>query len=72
VKKCLALPLREQQAAEIMSAPPLTVRPEATLLEIARLFTEKHINRAPVTDKAGRLLGMVSRGDLIRVSTQGP
>jgi CBS domain-containing membrane protein len=72
VKKCLALPMREQKAADLMSSPPLTVGLDTPLWEIARLFTENNINRAPVTDAAGRLLGMVSRGDLIRVSTQGP
>jgi CBS domain-containing membrane protein len=47
---CLALSLRNRPAAQIMSAPPITVKPRTTLAEIADLFSRKSINRTPVVD----------------------
>ncbi len=70
-KKCLALPMKMKRAADIMSSPAITVGEDTPVLEIARLLTEKAINRVPVTDQAGRLLGLVSRGDLVRAYLQG-
>ena len=34
--------------------------------QIAGIFSEKNINRVPVTDSAGNLIGIVSRADLLR------
>ncbi|MBI5523701.1 MAG: CBS domain-containing protein [Desulfarculus sp.] len=62
---CLLAPLLEERAAQAMSAPAVTLGPEATLAEISALFSERGINRAPVVDRQGRPLGMVSRGDLL-------
>ncbi|MCK5140405.1 MAG: CBS domain-containing protein, partial [Thermodesulfovibrionia bacterium] len=31
-------------------------------------FTEKKINRVPVTNKEGHLVGIISRADVVRVS----
>jgi CBS-domain-containing membrane protein len=66
---CVALPIKEQQAGDIMSAPAVTVSLDASVKEIAAVFTDKGINRAPVVDSAGRLLGLVSRGDLVKAAT---
>jgi len=35
-------------------------------MEIAEIFTEKGINRVPVVDPEGRLIGIVSRADTVR------
>jgi CBS domain-containing membrane protein len=70
-KGCVALPIKKRQAADIMTSPALTVGPEASVKEIAALFTEKGLNRVPVTDPAGRLLGLVSRGDLVKAAVGG-
>jgi CBS domain-containing protein len=43
-----------------MSSPAVTVAEDATVREIANLFTIKNINRAVVTNKDGLLLGIVS------------
>lgn len=66
-KGCVALPVKNRTAAELMSSPAVTVPPEAKAGELAALFFSRHINRAPVTDATGRLLGIVTRGDLVRV-----
>jgi CBS domain-containing membrane protein len=65
-KGCVALPIKNRTAAELMSAPAVTVRPETKTGEIARLMSSRHINRVPVTDAEGRLLGIVTRWDLLR------
>lgn len=54
-------------AEELMTAPAITVPPDATLAEAARLMDHHRIKRLPVVDQAGRLLGIVSRRDVLRV-----
>lgn len=70
-KRCVALPIKKQQAGDLMTSPAVTVVPDTTVKEIAALFTEKGINRVPVTDADGRLLGIVSRGDVIKAALGG-
>ena len=70
-KGCVALPVKQQTAAQIMSSPAITLSPDTAVKDIAALFTARKINRAPVTDGEGRLLGLVSRADLIRASWAG-
>lgn len=67
-KGCVALPVKQQKAEDIMSAPAVTVKEEATVKEIAEILTARNINRVVVTDSAGRLLGLVSRGDLVKAA----
>ncbi|MFE1754203.1 CBS domain-containing protein [Streptomyces anandii] len=55
------------RAEEIMSAPAVCARPEWTVVEAARLMETQHVKRLPVVDEAERLLGIVSRGDLLRI-----
>jgi CBS domain-containing protein len=48
----------------------VTVEPETSVQEIARLLSEKSISGVPVVDAQGRLIGIVSEGDLLhRVET---
>jgi CBS-domain-containing membrane protein len=54
-------------AAELMTAPAVTVGPDATVTEAARLLHRHGIKRMPVVDPAGPLLGIVSRPDLLKV-----
>lgn len=57
-------------AGELMTTPPVTVRPEATIVHAARLLDQHRIKRLPVIDAEGRLLGIVSRRDLLHVFTR--
>lgn len=68
---CVALPIKKRLAADLMTSPAVTVGPEATVKDIAAIFTGQGINRVPVTDPSGRLLGLVSRGDLVRAALGG-
>ena len=54
-------------AAELMTAPAVTIGPDATVTEAARVLHRHGIKRLPVVDPAGPLLGIVSRADLLKV-----
>ncbi len=68
---CAALPLKDKKARDLMSSPAVVVRPETSLQEIAALLDAYHINRVPVVADGGQLVGIVSRGDLVRALTFG-
>jgi CBS domain-containing membrane protein len=70
-KGCVALPIKQQTAADIMTAPAVTVREDTLVEDIAKIFTARRINRVAVTDGAGRLLGIVTRGDLVKATMGG-
>ena len=50
---------------DVMVAPVITVGPSATVQEVAKLFLEKQISAVPVLDSKGKLVGIVSEGDLL-------
>ncbi|WP_328619354.1 CBS domain-containing protein [Streptomyces sp. NBC_00354] len=53
-------------AGDVMSAPAVTVHPEETVADAARLMTRRSIERLPVVDVEDRLVGIVTRRDLLR------
>lgn len=55
---------RETSVSEVMSAPPITIHPQATAQEGLALMTQKRFRHLPVIDQ-GKLLGLVSIGDLV-------
>jgi CBS domain-containing protein len=54
-------------AEDLMTSPAITIGPDATVPAAARLLTAHHVRFLPVVDPAGRLVGIVSRRDLLRV-----
>jgi CBS domain-containing protein len=54
------------KAADIMVKDVVTAGPEASVKELAAIMLERRISGMPVVDGGGRLLGIVSEGDLIR------
>ena len=44
----------------------ISVEPDATVLQAARLMLQQHISGLPVIDKVGRLVGVLSEGDFLR------
>lgn len=58
--------LEARTAGEAMTSPPITLRPEREVAEAARLMLEREVNRLPVVDAEGRLVGIVTRADLVR------
>jgi CBS domain-containing protein len=53
-------------AGEAMTSPAVTVSPQATLTEAARRMQARGVKRLPVVADSGRLIGIVSRTDLLR------
>jgi CBS-domain-containing membrane protein len=58
---------RGTTAGELMTQPAVTVTPEDTIEQAARLMYARKVKRLPVTDTEGRLAGIVSRADLLAV-----
>ncbi|MCX2180098.1 CBS domain-containing protein [Streptomyces sp. SKN60] len=54
-------------AGSLMSAPAVTVPRGATIAGAARLMGRGRLKRLPVVDEEGRPVGVVSRGDLLKV-----
>ena len=69
-KGCIDLPAGAKDAADIMSSPAVTVREDAPYSEVAGLMAERNINRVPVTDATGLMIGIITRNDLIRASSR--
>jgi CBS-domain-containing membrane protein len=57
--------LRAETAADLMTANPVSVRDDATLREALTLLVDKGFSAAPVIDRAGRPVGVLSRSDLL-------
>ena len=53
-------------AGDLMTAPAVTISPEATIEQAARLMRHHRVGRLPVM-VTGRLAGIVSRSDLLRI-----
>ena len=56
------------QVKDMMTADPVTVAPDATVEEAARLIVERGHNRLPVVEH-GRLVGVVTRIDVLDALT---
>ncbi|MEU5129652.1 CBS domain-containing protein [Streptomyces mobaraensis] len=54
-------------AAALMSTPAVTVHPYQRAADAARVMDRHHVNRLPVVDEEDRLIGIVTRHDLLRV-----
>lgn len=55
-------------AGELMTAPAVTITPEATIEQAARAMHRHQVGRLPVTYRlTGRVAGIVTRADLLRV-----
>jgi CBS domain-containing protein len=54
------------RVGDVMQTAPVTVNERATAKEIARLMSERRVGVVPVISRQGRLLGVISEGDLLR------
>ena len=54
------------RVGDVMTSPAITVVETTHLDEVASVLTQRHIRRAPVVDGDGRLIGVVSRSDVLR------
>ena len=56
---------RGKTAADLMTQPAITLRVDESIGTALALAAEKHIKRFPVVDEAGKLVGIVGRGELL-------
>lgn len=55
-----------QTVGEVMTTNVITITPEKDLREAAKLMHEKHVRRLPVVDPTGKVIGILTRGDIVR------
>ena len=53
-------------AEHVMTRDVISIDPDATVLQAARLMLQHHISGLPVIDKDGNLVGVLSEGDFLR------
>jgi len=58
--------LHARTAREAMSSPAVTIGPNRPVSEAAGVMIDRLVNRLPVIDEEGALLGIVTRADLVR------
>lgn len=70
LKHMLGEPLPERRSgdivADIMSSSPVTITPDVTIAKVAQIMDEKKIRRLPVVDDKKRLVGIISRADILK------
>jgi CBS domain-containing protein len=59
------------KAHEVMTTPVITVKPSAPLTDVAEILVENGVSAVPVVDSLGKLIGIVSEGDLLRRAEVG-
>ena len=63
------------KARDVMAFPVITVKPNSSIEEVAKTFVQRRISGAPVVDDSGKLIGVVSEGDLMfrsEIGTERP
>lgn len=74
LRHILGEPLPERKrghiVGDIMTSPAITTRPETEMSEVARILDEKRIKRLPVVDNDNRLIGIISRADIVRAMSK--
>ncbi|HEX5566071.1 MAG TPA: CBS domain-containing protein [Streptomyces sp.] len=62
---------RTGTAQELMSTPAITVHPEQSVADAARVMERRRVDRLPVVDEEDRLIGIATRRDLLRIFLRG-
>lgn len=56
------------KASDVMVGKVITVEPDTTVHNVAKLLVKNGISAVPVVDSGGKIVGIISEGDLIRRS----
>ena len=59
------------QARDVMVSPVITVSGNAVVRDVAKLMLEKRISAVPVVDGKGKIIGIVTEGDLLHRAEAG-
>ncbi|MFW0861417.1 MAG: CBS domain-containing protein [Dethiobacter sp.] len=54
------------KVAEVMTSKVYTVKENASMEDIATIMVERQVNRLPVVGQDGKLVGIISRQDLVK------
>ncbi len=60
-----------QTVGEVMSKNPITISANKSLKEAAKVMQEHNVHRLPVLDSEGQVIGILTRGDVIRAMAAG-
>lgn len=55
-----------QTVGEVMSSAPVTTTPDTPLSKAAKVMHDRKVHRLPVLDSSGQVVGILTRGDIIR------
>lgn len=55
-----------QTVGEVMSRDPITISPDKSLRDAAQLMHDRDVRRLPVLDDRGQVIGILTRGDIVR------
>lgn len=58
------------KVGDVMTSKVYTVKEDASMEDIATIMVERQVNRLPVVDQAGKLVGIISRQDLVKAMVQ--
>jgi CBS domain-containing protein len=61
-----------QTVGEVMTSEAIAVTPEKSVREAAKLMHEKNIRRLPVIDATGKVVGILTGGDIVREMATHP
>lgn len=67
-------PMRQREikvVKSVMSSPAITISPEASIEEAARILIENEINHLPVVNERGELIGIVTSWDIAKAVARG-
>ena len=60
-----------QTVGEVMSTDPVTVSPDKPIKEAAQLMHDRSVHRLPVVNTTGQVIGILTRGDIVRAMAAG-
>ncbi|WP_041077589.1 CBS domain-containing protein [Thermotoga caldifontis] len=67
----MAAKIKDKPVREIMTHPPLVVNENASLVHVADLMIKHNVKVLPVVDEHGRLLGIITRTNVVRAAMEG-
>ena len=53
-----------------MTSPAITTKRDADISDVAKIMDEMRIKRLPVVEGDNRLLGIISRGDIVKAMSR--
>lgn len=68
-KKKLA-ELKKMRVAQLMRKEVVTTTEDVTLCEVARIMLTQKVRRLPVLDKAGKVVGIIARQDILKAMSK--